>query len=163
MKKRVWKVTNLLLGSIVTALGFGACSHHEIEDIRIEYGSPHATYRVKGTVTDSEGKPVNGIKAKVIADYSQYGDVLGVDSVYTDKQGAFATHEFDAAAMGEVGDIFKLVLLDEDGEANGAFANDTLRLKDYPRKQYAERPKDDHWSDGSYEITVDATLKQKEE
>ena len=154
MKKKVWKVTNLLLGSIVTALGFGAC-----EDERIEYGSPHATYRVKGTVTNPDGKPVSDIKAKVIIDYSQYGEVVGLDSVYTDKQGAFATHEF---RIGQLGDIHKLVLQDEDDEANGAFANDTLKLKDYPSKKYAERPKDDHWSMGSYEITVDATLKPKE-
>ncbi len=164
MKKKVYKVMNLLLGSVVTMLGFESCGDEGPfgGGAVVEYGVPHATYRVVGTVTDKNGTPIEGIKVKMIEDYSQYesGEVFERGKGQTDSKGSFTT---DEAVLSFLSDEDKVVFVDEDGEANGGkFASDTLLLKDLPQKQYAKAPKGDHWSSGSFELTADVKLKPEE-
>lgn len=164
MKKKVYKVMNLLLGSVVTMLGFESCGEDSPfggGDV-VEYGVPHATYRVVGTVTDQNGKPIEGIKVKMIEDYTYYGggEVFERGKGLTDSKGSFTTEE---AVLSFLNDEDKVVFVDEDGEANGGkFASDTLLMKDLPKKQYAKAPKGDHWSSGSFELTANVQLKPEE-
>lgn len=163
MKKRFYKVANLLLGSVVTMLGFDSCDNYNPfgGDSPVEYGTPHATYRVVGNVTDENGKPIEDIKVKIIEDYSNWGDkeYERADG-YTDGKGRFKTNE---ATFSFLDENHKVVFVDEDGDANGGkFAPDTLLLKDLPQKQYAKAPKDDHWSSGSFELTANVKLKKQE-
>ena len=64
MKKRMFRISNALLSGVLTLLGFSAAGCHE--DTFDEYGSPHAKYRVVGTVTDENGQPIEGIQVKVL-------------------------------------------------------------------------------------------------
>ena len=84
MKKKVYKVMNLLLSGFVTMLGFNsaACSHEEPMD---EYGVPYSRYRVMGTVTDENGMPIEGIKVKIIKDVEPY--ISELNETNTDSQG----------------------------------------------------------------------------
>jgi len=163
MKKKFIKISNLLLGSLVTMLGFGSCSNEDPEDVRVEYGQPHAKYRVVGTVTDENGNPINNIKVKVgLHEEWQQGEGLkiydhGIDSTYTDKAGKFITKDFIDDSLGE---NLKVILSDEDGAVNGAFKNDTLTLKDYPSEQFE---KAERWYVGGFEYTVNAKLKKATE
>lgn len=164
MKKKVYKVMNLLLGSVVTMLGFESCGDDNPfggGDI-VEYGTPHATYRVVGTVTDENGKPIEGIKVKMIEDYTYYegGEVIEKGEGQTNSKGNYSTEE---SVFGRLADYEKVVFIDEDGEANGGkFASDTLLLKDLPSKKYANAPKGDYWSSGSFELTAEVKLKPEE-
>ena len=164
MKKKVYKVMNLLLGSVVTMLGFESCSDDNPfngGEMPVEYGSPHATYRLIGTVTDENGNPIEGIKVKVVEDTSEYGGgVYEFTNGTTDGKGKFKTGE---AVLSFLSEEEKVVFVDEDGPANGGtFASDTLKLKDLPKGQYAKAPNDDHWSSGSFELTADVKLKKEE-
>ena len=56
MKIKYLKVKNWLLLSLASLLGINiSCTMKE------EYGCPEADYRVKGTVVDEQGAPVEGI------------------------------------------------------------------------------------------------------
>lgn len=152
MKKRIYKIANLLLGSVVTMLGFGSCSHDgdEIDNLVGEYGMPHATYRIIGTVTDEDGKPIEGIKVKAMR------IDIPISSAYTDADGKYQIDEFEDMDMDYWGSI---AFIDEDGEKNGAFLNDTIPVKGLPRTQYEER---ERWYTGAFEITADNKLKKEE-
>ena len=64
MKTNKW-MTRLLSGALV-ALGFTACDDENNgdypDDYPLEYGSPSVEYRVKGTVTDEAGNPIENIR-----------------------------------------------------------------------------------------------------
>ena len=49
---------------IMTALGFAGCSDDEDTIVADEYGTPYADYKYMGTVTDENGKPIEGINVK---------------------------------------------------------------------------------------------------
>ena len=57
MKKKKWNVKALLSGALAL-LGFAGCSNNEPDDMIFLYGTPSVGYRVMGTVTDAEGKPL---------------------------------------------------------------------------------------------------------
>ena len=52
---RWWFVT------ILGVLGFSACGDDDPADTPVAYGTPTATYIYRGTVTDEEGNPIEGI------------------------------------------------------------------------------------------------------
>ncbi|MDO4185322.1 MAG: radical SAM-associated putative lipoprotein [Bacteroidales bacterium] len=162
MKKKVYKVMNLLLGSVVTMLGFESCGDDSPfggGDV-VEYGVPHATYRVVGTVTDQNGKPIEGIKVKMIVD-TPY-EVIEHGATQTDIKGKYTTGEWEYANE-FLSDNVKVVFNDEDGDANGGkFASDTLLMKDLNKTKYANAPKHDHWSSGSFEFSADIKLKKQD-
>ena len=107
MAKRITKVYASLLSGLLAVLGFNACGSKGADNVD-EYGSPSATYKALGTVVDKEtGKPVEGIRVVMANEYkrgsramlkadSVYADpgtdepdVYGLDTVYTDRNGAF--------------------------------------------------------------------------
>ena len=59
MRRKKWNVEALLSGALAL-LGFTGCS--DINDAPDLYGTPSVDYRVLGTVTDEEGKPLEGIQ-----------------------------------------------------------------------------------------------------
>ena len=74
MKIRYLKFKNWLLTLAAAALGIN-CT-----ECAVEYGTPEATYHVKGTVSDPDGKPIPGIEV------NHYGHPYDT----TDPQGAYA-------------------------------------------------------------------------
>ena len=129
-KKNRWKVSGLLSGALAL-LGFAGCSDDKEEDIPVLYGVPVSTvdYRISGTVTDKDGKPLKDIqvivknpKAYYYLDENEetYGrdpqtDKLIPDTTYTDQEGKFTT----ARTIAFNSDSLTVELYDIDGEANG--------------------------------------------
>ncbi len=76
-----------ILVMVLALLGY-ACGDSDEEDEEIYgpqlYGCPSASYKVTGSVTDNENKPVEGAKVKLELDYYQE------DSTLTAKDGTFA-------------------------------------------------------------------------
>ena len=103
MRRKRWNVETLLSGALAL-LGFTGCS--DINDAPDLYGTPSVDYRVLGTVTDEEGKPLEGIQVVMdnpwIVSYLDEGgkeilpkvDTTNMkilpDTVYTDKKGQFS-------------------------------------------------------------------------
>lgn len=50
---------NKWISLLLSLLGFAAAG---CEEARVEYGSPYATYTLKGKVTDMNGKAISGIR-----------------------------------------------------------------------------------------------------
>lgn len=146
--------------SLLSLLGFSACSDSIKEDFRAEllYGTPTSNYQVKGHVTAEDGTPIEGIKAVLSMDEN-----YKVDSAYTNSKGDFAIKE-----RGIGGSIesykkkgkLKVILKDEDGEAHGGeFATDTIKSEDITIKQV--KSGDNTWNLGSYEVTANGKMKKK--
>ena len=141
-KKNRWKVSGLLSGALAL-LGFAGCSDDKEEDIPVLYGVPVSTvdYRVSGTVTDKEGKPLKAIqviienpKAYYYLDENEepYGrdpqtDKVIPDTTYTDQEGKFTT----ARTLAFDNDGLVVSLHDIDGKDNGGeFQSKLLTTKE---------------------------------
>lgn len=146
MKKTFNLYFNMLLSSMLVLLGFSSCSNKD-DIYPLEYGSPSADYIFKGTVTDEDNHPIEGIK--VIAEYDSYN---ADSSTLTNTDGAYLKLIKRAYPTNKVLLHFK----DIDGEKNGAFQDTTVITNDLVKTK--ER---DGWYVGEYTITVNQKLKKK--
>ncbi len=149
-----------LTAMLLTMLGFSSCGgngQNGDDGIECLYGTPTSTFQVKGNVTDEEGTPIQGIKAKVEVGIGGLGK--GNIVAETDSKGNYV---LDNAMIGTpTSSKMKVIFEDADGDANGGtFANDTVQGEDLTIKQTSERK--DTWNLGSYEITANAKLKKKQ-
>ena len=151
MKAKVRHIYELIAGAILSLLGFTSC---EIIEPVGEYGMPHATFKVTGTVKAADsGKPIEGIVVKFSRDENAPDEWY--DEFQSDKNG-----KVDGVAMAwpsEKG--IMLTFEDIDGEEHGGlFAPDTLRAKDL-KIEFVE-DKDSHWHKGVYTVSFEAGLKK---
>ena len=168
-KKKKWKVESLLSGALAL-LGFTGCNSNS--EAPCLYGTPSVDYRVLGTITDGQGKPLKDIQV-VVADPQAYhyydengkpyyngrdsisGDVYP-DTVYTDKDGKFESHKVKSFSSEKLVVKFQ----DIDGEANGGeFQEIHLSQDEFKKKRLK---KGDSWYSGEYEYTKDVQMEQKE-
>ena len=119
MKVRFNRWYNAVLTALLSMLGF-SCSLDEPDEYGstpVEYGTPHADYILKGTVTDEAGTPIKGIKTslKEISKDDTGTHVFGIDSIQTNESGNYQLKNSGMPYDKRV----KLVVEDIDGEANG--------------------------------------------
>ena len=161
MKVRFNRWYNAVLTALLSMLGF-SCSLDEPDEYGstpVEYGTPHADYILKGTVTDEAGTPIKGIKTSLKEVYKDDTGtyVFGIDSIQTNESG---NYQLKNRGM-PYDNRKKLVVEDIDGEANGGeFLNDTLDI-DYD-KAVKVGEGDHHWYVGKYEVATDVRLKKKQ-
>lgn len=158
MKTKVRHLYELIAGAILSLLGFTSCDKEELNEYfegRVEYGMPHATFKVIGDVKAVEsGKPIEGIVVK-------FGREADGDRTWE-------TAEFKSDKNGKVDgstqawpseEGIMLTFEDIDGDENGGlFAPDTLRAKDL--KITFVEDKDSHWHKGVYTVSFEAKLKK---
>lgn len=161
MKARIKHIYEVIAGAILSLLGFNGCDG--IMDIiypASEYGMPHATFAIKGTVkAEDTGEPVQGIKVK-FRQKEDYDDGEG-NPVYheeeftSDKDGkvevSFVKWPDDKGIEFTFEDVDK-------GENGGWFAPDTLRGSAV--KISLEEDKSSTWNKGTYHISFDEKLKR---
>ncbi len=173
MKKKKWNVKALLSGAL-DLLGFAGCiDNNEIPDIPVLYGSPSVGYRVIGTVTDEEGKPLKDIQVimdnpRIVTYLDEEGqnilpkvDTVSMkfipDPIYTDEKGRFSGLSTIADSLDKLSVEFR----DVDGEANGGdFNSQQLAENDFEKKQVQDA---DGWSTGEFELSKTVKLKRKGE
>lgn len=150
MKSESVNFVNRILAAVLALLGFSACG--EGKEPMAEYGTPSVSYRIKGTVTDKDDAPINGIKV-VISDEpeSESDDV----TVYTDADGKFTgPHTYSFGLYGQT-----VTFEDVDGEDNGGlFKSATLGIDDMTKKKVEEGG---NWYSGDYEVTADVKLEKE--
>jgi putative lipoprotein (rSAM/lipoprotein system) len=140
------KSVNWVLAGILSMLGFSGC---EIKKVGPEeYGTPHATLSLHGKVTGKDGKPVENINVKL-------SEPIYVDSVSTDAAGGYS-FTLDVYSIDE----FNVIASDIDGELNGSYQSDTVRVK-ITEEDYYDKG-DGKWNNGSADKEVDIELKEKE-
>ena len=163
-KKKRWNVESLLSGALAL-LGFAGCSN--IKDAPDLYGTPSVDYKVIGTVTDEQGKPLKDIQVivKNPNGWSYYDDNTSreslppqviPDTLYTDKDGKFTSNNVHAISVSK----FTVEIQDIDGEANGGeFLQKQLTKNDFNEKRIK---KGKGFYNGEYEYSKTVQLKRKD-
>lgn len=155
MKTKIYRLYGAVLSVLLSVLGFSSCSK---EEMREEYGSPHADYIMQGTVTDEQGNEINGI----LVSAEEYQDIndgkcwVNLASKKTSYYGEYQLYYQDFPES----KYTKLIVQDVDGEANGGeFASDTLDI-DYESAEQIKKS-DSNWYEGTFRITQNIQLKKK--
>ena len=160
MKARIRHFYEIIAGAILSLFGFSGC-----EDIiypKAEYGMPHATFAVKGTVkAEDTGEPVKGIKVK-LRHYTEGMEDQNGNPRYTEVE---MQSDQDGKVDGSFGDLWpyyddlQITFEDNDQEENGGqFAPDTLKVSDL--NIVLEEDKKSNWNKGTYNITFEEKLKK---
>jgi putative lipoprotein (rSAM/lipoprotein system) len=117
--KNVWlRCSAWLLNSILLLLGFSSCDSNGSE----MYGTPYATYSLKGKVVDAQKRPIPDIEVKI---------KIGRGDVYYNQIASLKTNssgEFSFKENLTIDGKFRLVARDVDGTANGSFKSDSIEI-----------------------------------
>lgn len=143
---------NWVLAGLLALLGF-SCGNDN-EEIPCEYGSPHATYEIKGKVVDQEGRTIPNIQVTISTTH-QYVHFQN-DSLATNAQGEFEI----AASLTSFGEdvSFKIKAEDIDGPDNGGQFEDIIT--DVPFKKEDLREGDDNWNAGNAQKDITITMEK---
>ena len=144
------------LGALVMALlGFSSCSKSSFEPDDYSnpfisaYGVPTASYQVKGTVRNENGKVLGGIQVAI-----KYGDKTWAryDTTYTNSAGTFSR---TMSTYPE--DYIQITYNDVDGPANdGEYQSQTVSVK-VSKLGDGKGP----WNHGTYKAESIINLKKK--
>ncbi len=165
MKKKVRHLIEVLFGGILSVLGFSGCE--VIGFGRVEYGQPHADFKVLGEVTDTAGKPIEGIRVVsrrhwhlknspgVI--YDRNDGYLPYDTLYTDANGRFEK-VYGPWENTIVPQDVEFILDDVDGEDNGGrYISQQLTGEVKQTKKG-----DGNWYDGAFESEISVKMEKSE-
>jgi putative lipoprotein (rSAM/lipoprotein system) len=142
MKARLLTRVNAFIALLMGVLGFGSCESHLIA----EYGCPHATLEVSGTITDESNQPVENIQVKVKSEGRQI-----TQEAYSNADGQYTTDQYAIFPVSTV----DLIVTD----TAGVYEGDSVRMDvTYDKSQVA---KGDHWDEGDAVIQYDFQLKKK--
>lgn len=150
MKTAFVKGWKWLLGVVLGMLGFNGCER--IGLFRVEYGQPHADFKLIGDVTDTKGNPIPGIR--VVYDRMPEREFLGKDTLYTDQKGHIEKDLPDHYWMN--GTVIKFE--DVDGAENGTYKTKVLREDDFEVEQ--TKKGDKKWYEGAFTVHADAVLEE---
>ena len=117
------------------------------------YGCPYSDFQLKGTVTDTEGEPIEGIKVNLSGVKGGQGDAYRQDEgCYTDFEGIYIVTNQDFSTF----DNLHLKFEDIDGIANdGEFETYELDVA------VEQTKKADGWFKGAFRAGADVELKRK--
>ena len=118
-------------------------------DFPVEYGCPTADYEVKGRVATQDDVPINGAEVSLDEKYYFY------TSDTTDADGRYYI-QFSKVPID--GDTLKVYFSDIDGEANGHYADTTVKVVFNPSDLHGG---DGHWYEGHAAKEVDVKLRER--
>lgn len=153
------KLWSWICTMVISALGFVACDSSDDDngsDYPIEYGTPTADYKYMGTVTDKNGKPIEGIKATLVG-YNSLTSSQKVAEFTTDKNGKFESEVYSET----VATVKIIEFADVDGELNGGeFATTSITTS----QMQTTKVKDGNggWYKGEFNRKADIKLSPKE-
>ena len=140
MKKRVFRLLNFILMSILSCFGVAS-----IDQVMAMYGVPSGSFEISGQVNNLKSRPVQGIEIEV-----QDGQNRTLGTVVSAKDGSFEM-EYRGWPHREV----YLIARDVDGKQKGEYQSDTTLVQlDYPKEG---------WNQGEAKVTKEVVLKYKSE
>ncbi len=148
------KGANWVLAGLMGLIG-GVVSCDSEENMVCMYGTPHASYDLKGKVVNNAGAPISGIEVKAGTKWSRE-ELNMTDYPYktlTDAKGEYA---FTLHTVGK--NDFTVYASDIDGEANGAWQKDSIAVKGSEINMTGEKGA---WEDGKGSATVNFTLREE--
>lgn len=147
-------VSNKILAGLLALLGFSHTSCSPVD----EYGSPYATYEIKGKVVNEKGTAIPDMQVIIPAPDADNEEDLYVyrDTLLTNSTGEF-NKQLEVGSFGE--DItFKIATKDIDGEANGGLFEDIVTEIAFKKEDLKEG--DGNWYAGNARKDVTITMKQ---
>ena len=175
MKQKARHFLNLLLGALLSLLGFASCDGI-LGDLRTRgggkngggmvcmYGSPTVNWHASGRVTDASGKGIEGIRVAIRA-HKYMANTPGViydqndwyydDTLYTDANGNYKLEKHLTSFSAP--DDATVVFEDVDGEEHGGLFE---TVKAIPRVTQTKK-KDGFWYGGAFEVKSDVVMKKK--
>ncbi|MGD9992289.1 MAG: radical SAM-associated putative lipoprotein [Salinivirgaceae bacterium] len=140
---KILSIYNLLLTALMSLLGFSNC---EIIEPRVEYGSPSATFKVNGKVTDLiTNRAIQDIKV-----------LMQGDSTQTDSEGRFSLSQVSFPAD----QSFVIQFKDIDGAANGGQFQPKDTLVEFKDPQFTNG--DGSWYQGETSLELNLNLEPEE-
>ncbi len=133
MKNKVIKQLNSLMAFVLGVLGFSSlmgCG---------AYGCPSAGFDLSGRVVNESDKAIEGIEVKLLDSWENASDTTNADGEYAIKTSGFPLSEISVVAV------------DIDGDQNGLYASDTVKVK-------AEYVGGKGWYEGKYTGVVNFKL-----
>ena len=124
VKIRFFKSYNSLISILLTILGFSAACDHSADEYGTpiaEYGTPHATFIVKGQVqSETDSKSISNIQV-----------IMNLDTSYTDSNGKYVVESSNFPQS----QTYLLKFKDIDGAANQEF-NDLDTIVEFKDPQF---------------------------
>lgn len=161
MKARIRHFYEIIAGMLLSLLGFTSCNKgggkdDPYEDIKAEYGMPHADYVIQGTVTSADdNKPIKGIKATFRRlQYVENGKKYYEEMPFTTDGEGKVNGSFQAFPLGD--EEIDVLLEDVDGAENGYFMGKRLPKADLNIS--LDDSKKGSWYTGKYTISFEASL-----
>ena len=117
MNNGKFKLWSWICTMVISALGFVACDSSDDDnrlDLPIEYGTPTADYKYMGTVSDQNGKPIEGIKVTLVG-HNALTSSNKVAEFTTNKEGKFESEVYSETQA----TVTVIEFADIDGEKNG--------------------------------------------
>lgn len=107
---------NVLIGVLLTFLGCGTTKQRPVSDrVMCLYGVPTATYKMSGTVTNQQRRPISNAQVVV----KGYKNRAITDTLTTDKKGRYQTEY-----TGFPTDTLNIVVTDP----NGIYSTDSVQV-----------------------------------
>lgn len=158
MKKLKIKLLTAYNATIVAVFGFfGIVS----SCMPVAYGTPHATFELKGTVKSStDDQPIGNIKVVLEEDtsYTQEPPHIGDVTIYTGNDGTYA-HSQTTFPFGNQGRRLKIKYEDIDSTENGEFQSlDTIIMLE----STDFKGEDGGWYAGKATKEINVSLRPKE-
>lgn len=151
------KGSNWALAGLLSILGFSCSESDPNNDTTEEYGTPYATFEIKGKVQNKEGKEIPDIQIQIAAGRTNNSggryDTIP-DLVKTDFKGEFNTN-FSHAPVNNL----KIIVTDTDKEANGSYLNKTEEIN----LESDDFVDGDKWYKGTAKKEITITLEEKKD
>lgn len=118
MKKKLLTIVNSVLAFVAAALGLTGCGEPGGNwNISAEYGCPNADFDISGRVVNGADEAIEGIEVQLLDTWTPASDTTNADGEYVIKTTGFPHGEITVVAV------------DIDGDQNGLYSPDTIKVK----------------------------------
>ena len=160
MKTKINTWAKALYALLMTILGFSACD--EIIEARVEYGQPHADYKLIGDVKSQDGTPIKGIRVV----FNPQDNALAhpsyvLDTLYSDSNGKFSKERLKYDWPDDLNNA-TITFEDIDGSDNGG-EFETVSLQNGSFSVEQVKKGDGNWYHGEFLITANAVMTGKKQ
>lgn len=159
MNNGKFKLWSWICTMVISALGFVACDSSDDDnrlDLPIEYGTPTADYKYIGTVSDQNGKPIEGIKVTLVG-HNALTSSKKVAEFTTNKEGKFESEVYSETQA----TVTVIEFADIDGEKNGGeFVGTTITTSQMQTTKVKDG--DGGWYRGTFNREANIKLGPKE-
>ncbi|MDH6306613.1 putative lipoprotein (rSAM/lipoprotein system) [Parabacteroides sp. PF5-5] len=149
------KGTNWALAGLLSLVGY-SCSNNNEDELVAEYGTPHASYAIKGKVTNESHEAIPYLQVEVIKHEGEDNYFQDIDTLYTDKNGDFSWENTLVSFGSDIS--VDVITQDIDGNANGSYLSDTTTVS---FKSEDMTGPTGHWYFGKAEKEIAIVLKEE--